>query len=490
MGPAGYYPPGQGAGDGGPGGGAGAGGGASLSGNPGMDGNSGYLGGQGGAPGQGAAGGGIIYIKAGSYSISGTGATFHSSGGYGENGLPGENGGNGGIGGDGGQGSCNGSTAYGGGGHGGAGAPGTGSAGGDAGNGGSAGYLWIISQTSPNGVNASHVNVNGGAGGKGGPGGYSVSLYCNFESEMDLSNCSLDITKCPNPPPPCADEHTCNCDKAYEMLSFASTTAVAGTNVTYFDAAGDICATYTTLDGLTGVELKPCGTAYYYYHCPVFNPDNCDAIFVSLGNKSTYAGSFVMPTDVEFIPATNEYKVKDGSMNELIWYKSSWEYVTDLTVPTGPIKCYNGACTDELYYSTGYIINQGPPGADAEPTPDGSTTAGDTKSNFPNGTGTPGETGWKNGPNGLNDLTLNELGINLYPNPSSGKVTIELNAELNGTMKLKVLDITGKEVLSQEASVSVGANNLIIDLATLDAGYYLVHIVIGDKTSVLPLTKN
>ncbi|HCS20386.1 MAG TPA: hypothetical protein DIW47_07470 [Bacteroidetes bacterium] len=491
MGNAGYYPSGQGGGDGGPGGGGGAGGGASTT-NPGSDGALGTHGNSGGAVGQGAAGGGIIYIKAGSYSITGAGKVFYSNGGQGENGKPGLNGGNGGQGGNGGMGSCISGTANGGGGTGGSGFPGSGSGGGDAGNGGSAGYIWLISQSAPHGVNSSHVEVNGGAGGKGGPGGFSYSLQCMAGGAIDFTGCTLDISDCTTGIAPCGDEHICDCDQVYEYLAQATSSSVSG-SVVYFDTPDPkVKISYNGYyPGLVARVERSCNsTSYTYYHCNVYNGGDCEAIFTSIGNNITYAGAFSMPGDVVFIPLDNEYQILDPTGDELMWYKSSWEYIIDLTNPAGPMKCYNGSCLEHVYQSTNYIINQGPTGADAEPAPNGTTTAGNGTSNFPNGTLNPGETGWKNGPNGLNDITFNDLGITMYPNPSSGKVTLEFNSVSTGTVKLAALDLTGKVVFSQETNAETGTNLISINLESLEPGYYLIQVVFDGKTSVLPLTLN
>lgn len=489
MGNAGYYASGQGGGEGGPGGGGGAGGGASTT-NPGDDGVLGTHGNSGGAVGEGAAGGGIIYIKAGSYSISGSGKTFYASGGQGENGKPGLNGGNGGIGGNGGMGSCVGGTANGGGGKGGSGFPGSGSGGGDAGNGGSAGYIWLISQFGPHGVNSTHVEVNGGAGGKGGPGGYSYSLQCMAGGAIDFTGCTLDISDCTSGIAPCGDLHVCDCDKVYEFLAGATSSNVSG-SVVYYYASGVEISYNGFYPGLVARVPRSCDpNSYTYYHCNVYNTGDCEAIFASIGNNSTYAGTFSMPGDVVFIPLDNEYQILDANNNELIWYKSSWEYVVDLTNPNGPMKCYNGSCLEHVYESTNYIIHQGPSGADAEPAPNGTVTPGNAGANFPNGTGSPGETGWKNGPSGFNDITLNELGVRLFPNPSEGKTSLEFNSVSVGTVKLAVFDLSGKVVFNQDAIAETGANTISVNLETLEPGYYLIQVVFDGKTSVLPLTLN
>ncbi|MBI1223072.1 MAG: T9SS type A sorting domain-containing protein [Bacteroidetes bacterium] len=484
MGNPGYYKSGYGGGDGGPGGGAGAGGGASMSGNSGNNGDPGTAGGLGGDAGQGAAGGGIIYIKAHTFSM-GTSTTFFASGGHGENGLPGENGGNGGNGGLGGTGICSGGTAYASGGTGGSGEPGNGSQGGDGGNGGNAGYIWVISQLPPNNVTTSHVDVSGGAGGSGGPGGYSYSYICQGATSMDLTSCSLDISACAPSGSGCADIHVCDCDEAYKILSTATSSTVVGSNVT-FTIGTTVVATYTSTGGLTGIQQLACG-AYKYYHCPVYNPTECDAIFESIGNNATYAGPFSLTSNVTFLTTPpHQYIIKDNTGDELIWYKSDWQYITDLTVPTGPTKCYNGACLAESYGPAGfYQIYQGPAGSDAEPAPSGNTTPNNTHANFPNGAG---NVGWKNGPTGVNDMQVNELGVKLYPNPTTGDVTLGLVSEGATTMSLDIYDLSGSIVRSTTQEIVAGENSVELSLSGLKPGYYMVRVVANNKTSVLPVT--
>ncbi len=69
--------------------------------------------------------------------------------------------------------------------------------------------------------------------------------------------------------------------------------------------------------------------------------------------------------------------------------------------------------------------------------------------------------------------------ISLYPNPTSGLLTIKLSNPLKGNVFIRVSSIIGVEVLNQNAS---GANELIhLNLSSLNKGIYFVQIIEDSK---------
>jgi hypothetical protein len=69
------------------------------------------------------------------------------------------------------------------------------------------------------------------------------------------------------------------------------------------------------------------------------------------------------------------------------------------------------------------------------------------------------------------------------PNPFSRQTNIPLNSKVNGKILLKVSDLLGNVVLSEEREVLRGINNLSLDAAKFEAGIYLYTISDG-KNSV------
>ncbi len=73
----------------------------------------------------------------------------------------------------------------------------------------------------------------------------------------------------------------------------------------------------------------------------------------------------------------------------------------------------------------------------------------------------------------------NELTFVVYPNPTTGAVVIATNAA--GTAVISLFDLSGKDVLEQQAFFT-GAN-LTLDLSSLAAGAYQLHVINANMVS-------
>ena len=70
----------------------------------------------------------------------------------------------------------------------------------------------------------------------------------------------------------------------------------------------------------------------------------------------------------------------------------------------------------------------------------------------------------------------------LYPNPSSGQVTLDWYASAVETLSVEVYSETGGRILSREFEVLEGANQLQLDLQDLPPGLYLLRAVSARQT--------
>ena len=81
------------------------------------------------------------------------------------------------------------------------------------------------------------------------------------------------------------------------------------------------------------------------------------------------------------------------------------------------------------------------------------------------------------------DLTATDeyqaLEFKLYPNPSNGLVTIELE----GLQKVMVYNALGQVLISKEAD----GNSLQLDLSGFEGGLYWVKIISQNRIAVKPL---
>ena|ERR1022692_2925988 len=65
-------------------------------------------------------------------------------------------------------------------------------------------------------------------------------------------------------------------------------------------------------------------------------------------------------------------------------------------------------------------------------------------------------------------------GINVYPNPTIGNITIQFNSEVADNYIVNVIDITGKLVFSDKIAATEGINLYEINLSKEVKGIYLL----------------
>lgn len=93
---------------------------------------------------------------------------------------------------------------------------------------------------------------------------------------------------------------------------------------------------------------------------------------------------------------------------------------------------------------------------------------------------------------GISDIQVQaNSGLNLYPNPGSKLVTIEYQNAfgMNKAGKLRILDISGREMSSSSLTLKQGDNLIQLDLTRLPSGIYMVEIDNGANTSSAKFVK-
>ncbi|MDX1279579.1 T9SS type A sorting domain-containing protein, partial [Oceanihabitans sediminis] len=73
----------------------------------------------------------------------------------------------------------------------------------------------------------------------------------------------------------------------------------------------------------------------------------------------------------------------------------------------------------------------------------------------------------------------------LYPNPSKGEVTVQLNS--NEDVKVTLYDIRGREVYTNNFSNDQATFNKTINLETVSTGLYLIQFESGNKKTTKKL---
>lgn len=77
---------------------------------------------------------------------------------------------------------------------------------------------------------------------------------------------------------------------------------------------------------------------------------------------------------------------------------------------------------------------------------------------------------------GINEIA-SQTSFNIYPNPASTIINLDLSELNNTAITIKLYDVTGKIV----KTISTTEKTLSIDRADLRSGIYFVQVILGDK---------
>jgi hypothetical protein len=66
--------------------------------------------------------------------------------------------------------------------------------------------------------------------------------------------------------------------------------------------------------------------------------------------------------------------------------------------------------------------------------------------------------------------------ISIFPNPGSGQTTIEMSGQINGQATLAILDLTGRNLYSEQMNASANFAESFVDMSTYPSGTYLIQI--------------
>ncbi|MBI2722806.1 MAG: T9SS type A sorting domain-containing protein [Bacteroidetes bacterium] len=95
-----------------------------------------------------------------------------------------------------------------------------------------------------------------------------------------------------------------------------------------------------------------------------------------------------------------------------------------------------------------------------------------------------------NGVVGLKENSLEQNGFLLFPNPTSGNITISLNSEVNEKVEIKVYNILGQLQISEVVRKSGENFTHELNCRNLTSGIYLVNVCIGQKILSQKLIKD
>ncbi|MBP9152572.1 MAG: T9SS type A sorting domain-containing protein [Flavobacteriales bacterium] len=105
--------------------------------------------------------------------------------------------------------------------------------------------------------------------------------------------------------------------------------------------------------------------------------------------------------------------------------------------------------------------------------------------------GTLDETGYTmnvTNPNGIKEAN-GVFSLGLYPNPTEGLSTLDVNSTVAAMATIEVYSITGALVQTSGKSIRVGANRLSLDFSSVPAGIYLVKANINGHQALIRTQK-
>lgn len=89
---------------------------------------------------------------------------------------------------------------------------------------------------------------------------------------------------------------------------------------------------------------------------------------------------------------------------------------------------------------------------------------------------------------GINELE-NATNITISPNPTTQNITINYSLLSDISLNIKVIDISGKEVITTQTSTQTGNNTLQLTTQNLEAGIYFLNISDGQSSKNIKFIK-
>jgi len=86
--------------------------------------------------------------------------------------------------------------------------------------------------------------------------------------------------------------------------------------------------------------------------------------------------------------------------------------------------------------------------------------------------------------------STDELNATVFPNPTSGKVTVHFDMNENRMVNLRVFDLMGRVMYSKEISAIEGLNETDLDLTDLSKAVYILRLDDGQDVKTMRLTIN
>jgi hypothetical protein len=89
---------------------------------------------------------------------------------------------------------------------------------------------------------------------------------------------------------------------------------------------------------------------------------------------------------------------------------------------------------------------------------------------------------------GVNELSKDQVSLNVFPNPAKNNLTVSFNNEKGETVSCEFVNAIGQTVRKENLTNDKGVINHNLNISDLQSGVYFVKVSVGSKTSVKKLT--
>jgi hypothetical protein len=91
------------------------------------------------------------------------------------------------------------------------------------------------------------------------------------------------------------------------------------------------------------------------------------------------------------------------------------------------------------------------------------------------------------GTTGIDEFALNSLEATVFPNPATDKVVVSFNLSANAKVNIRIIDFTGREMLSLSENAVNGLNKIKVDVSGFTKGMYVMQTTVNTKLNVTKL---
>jgi hypothetical protein len=75
----------------------------------------------------------------------------------------------------------------------------------------------------------------------------------------------------------------------------------------------------------------------------------------------------------------------------------------------------------------------------------------------------------------------------MFPNPTANEVTLDVNLQAEGPVRVSLIDITGKAMMLRTYDLAKGDSQITLDVSQLPAGTFFVRVENGEHAGVQKL---